>query len=81
MGECFMELKLELIKGAVAELVTNRIVNEEIDATRIANTKAIIMLGEIQAVLQNDKLEYADMVHEIAQFFYENDITGAWWHD
>ena len=45
-----MELKLELIKGAVADLVTNRIVNEEIDANRIANTKAITMLGEIQAV-------------------------------
>ncbi len=76
-----MELKLELIKGAVADLVTNRIVNEEIDANRIANTKAITMLGEIQAVLQNDKLEYADMVHEIAQIFYDSKITGAWWND
>lgn len=76
-----MELKLELIKGAVADLVTNRIVNEEIDANRIANTKAITMLGEIQAVLQNENLGYDKMVQEISQIFLDNNITGAWWND
>ncbi len=76
-----MYLKLELIKRAVADLVTNRIVNQEIDVNKIANTKAIAMLGEIQAVLQNEKLDFSDIAQQIAQIFCDNGVTGAWWLD
>lgn len=79
IGGIVMNLKLELVRERVAEMVAGQIENIDIDLNRIANTKAIAMLGEIQAILQNKELENYQMIDAIENIFSENKVTGAWW--
>lgn len=76
-----MNLKLELVRERISDLVIHQIEDFDIDLNRIANTKAIAMLGEIQAVMQNENLECQEIVQGIAKIFEDNHITGAWWLD
>ena len=74
-----MNLKIDLIRERVADMVAGQIHDLDIDLNRIANTKAIAMLGEIQAILQNKELENYQMIDEIENVFLENKVPGAWW--
>ena len=74
-----MNLKIDLIRERVADMVAGQIHDLDIDLNRIANTKAIAMLGEIQAILQNKELENYQMIDEIESVFLENKVPGAWW--
>ncbi len=74
-----MNLKIDLIRERVADMVAGQIHDLDIDLNRIANTKAIAMLGEIQAILQNKELENYQMIDEIENIFLENKVPGAWW--
>ena len=74
-----MNIKLELIREYVASKVVHQIEDFEIDVNRIANTKAIRMLGEIQAILQNDKMNDAEMISARDEIFSDNKMTGGWW--
>ena len=76
-----MNLKLELIRERVADMVSRQIEDFDIDLNRIANTKAITMLGEIHAVLQNKNLEDYQMIESISNIFNENGVTGGWWEN
>lgn len=60
-------------------MVAGQIRDFDIDLNRIANTKAIAMLGEIQAILQNKKMNDSEMVSAIDEIFYDNKISGGWW--
>ena len=74
-----MELKLELVRNQIADIVRGQIRDFDIDLNRIANTKAIAMLGEIQAILQNEQMEYGDMIEAISNIFCDNGAFGGWW--
>lgn len=74
-----MRIKLDLIKDHVADLVVNQIQNLDIDVNRIASTKAMTMLSEIQAVIQNPELEFYEMIMTISDIFYDNGMVGADW--
>lgn len=74
-----MRIKLDLIKDHVADLVVNQIHNLDIDVNRIASTKAMTMLSEIQAVIQNPELEFYEMIMTISDIFYDNGMVGAEW--
>ena len=76
-----MKIKLDLLKDYIADSVAEKVENMEIDATKIADTKAIIMLGEISAILQNKELEPFDMVTAISEVFAENRLDGVWWNE
>ena len=74
-----MNIKLDLIKDHVADLVVNQIHNLDIDVNCIASTKAMAMLSEIQAVIQNPELEFYEMIMTISDIFYDNGMVGAEW--
>lgn len=74
-----MNIKLDLIKGHIADLVVNQIHNLDIDVNRIASTKAMAMLGEIQAVIQNPEIDFCQMIMTISDIFYDNGMEGAEW--
>ena len=74
-----MKIKLELLRGYIADEVKSKFNELEIDANKIVDTKAIIMLREIQAIIQNENMEPEDMVEAISNIFLEQKIDGAWW--
>ena len=76
-----MKIKVELLKGFIADVVANQVEDFEIDPTRIADTKAIMMLSEIQAILQNNNLTEFDALEEIGKIFAENRVDSGSWYN
>ena len=74
-----MKINLELLKGYVADEVVRHFDVLEVDATKIADTKATIMLGEIYAIMQNENMEADEMIEAITKVYYENNLDGVWW--
>ncbi|MBR5809253.1 MAG: hypothetical protein IKY39_04025 [Clostridia bacterium] len=76
-----MDVKLELLSGAICDAVKENMDTLNIDASQIVNSKAIKILREIKDVIHNEKLEDFEMVDEIVSIFckYNIDIGGC--HD
>ena len=72
-----MKIKVELLKGYIADTVASQVKDLEIDPNRIANTKAIMMLSEIQALLQNNTMSEEDCLIEIGKVFAENRLDAG----
>ena len=76
-----MHIKLELLKNEITDLVLNNIDNIEIDADKIADSKAIAALSEIQCVIQNDDISDFGIVEEIIKIFEKYNISAGSRHD
>jgi hypothetical protein len=76
-----MQLKLELLKGAIFDAITSGLTYAEIDADEIADTTAINALSEIKEIINNEEKEDFEVVEEIVCVFekYNIDIGGR--HD
>lgn len=74
-----MKINLGLLKGYIADEVVRKFDELEVDATKIADTKATIMLGEIYAIMQNEDYEPYEMIEAITKVYYENRLDGVWW--
>ena len=76
-----MNLKLELLQGAIFEAITRGLCYAEIDADEIADTTAIKVLSEIKEIIHDEEKEAFDVVEEIVCIFekYHIDIGGR--HD
>ena len=75
-----MEIKTELLKGYVADFICSRIEDFEIDESKIAEKRAIKILGEIQKIIKNEEFSDFDMVEEIINIFqkYKLDFGSAY---
>lgn len=60
-----MHLKLELLKGAIFDAITEGLTYAEIDADEIADTTAIKALSEIKEIIHDKEKEDFDVVEEI----------------
>lgn len=76
-----MNIKLELLKNEITDLILNNIDNIEIDADNIADSKAISALSEIQCVIQNDDISDFDIIEEIIKIFEKYNISAGSRHD
>ena len=76
-----MNIKTEIIKSYISDMICNSISDFDIDADKIANSKAIEMLEEIQQILKNDSLDDFEMIDEIVCVFYKNNIDAGGCHD
>ena len=76
-----MNIKLELLKKDISELVEMNIENLEIDADKIAHTNAISALYEIKSVICNDKLSDFMVVDKIVNIFEKYKIYSGGRHD
>jgi hypothetical protein len=76
-----MNIKCDLIRERISDLIMDRVVDFEIDADKIADTVATKALSEIQLILS--KKEYTDfeMIEKIVCIFekYHLDFCGC--HD
>ena len=76
-----MQIKLELLKGAIFDSITEKLPYMEIDVDKIADTTAIKALTEIKEIIHNEEKEDFEVVEEIVSVFekYNIDIGGR--HD
>ncbi len=76
-----MNIKLELLKNEISDIVTGRLDQLDIDADKIADTEAIKIISEIQQVLLNEDYDDFEIVDEIVEIFYHHNINTGGLHD
>ncbi len=76
-----MNIKLELLRDYIDDFIKQRIEDFDIDASKIANTKAIQMLSEIQKVLIKEEYSDFDAMEKIVLIFEKNNIDFGSRHD
>ena len=76
-----MNIKTELIKSYIADFICNNINDFEIDADKIADTKATMALNEIQQVLHHNELDDFKMIEEIVCIFEKYNLDAGVCHD
>ena len=76
-----MDIKLELLKRRIWDMINNSLSMFEIDADEIADTTAIQVLDEIKKVIGNDDLDDFYAVEEIVCIFEKYGISAGGRHD
>ena len=76
-----MNIKLELLKGHLYDLIDEKLDGIEIDADKIADTVAIKALSEIRDIIQASDLSDFDAVEEIVRVFEKYRISAGERHD
>ena len=76
-----MNIKLELLRDYIDDFIKQRIEDFDIDASKIANTKAIQMLSEIQKVLKKEEYSDFDAMEKKVLIFEKNNIDFGSRHD
>ncbi len=76
-----INIKVELLKRHISDMIINNITEFEIDENKIADTVAIKMLSEIQEIIQNDSYSDFDMVEKIVCVFERYGIDAGGCHD
>ena len=69
-----MNIKLQLLKGHISDLLERRLGDLEIDVTEIPDSISINMLAEIQNILSNENYSDFDVVEKIVCVFEKNGI-------
>lgn len=80
-GGYYMDIKLELLRGYVADFVKNHIEDFEVDADKIADSRAIQILGEIQEVVRDDTLTDFYALENIVLIFEKYNLSFSPRHD
>ena len=70
-----MTIKTELIKGGICDAVCNRLTDFDIDESKVADTRAIQALGEIQDILNNDDLSEFEIIDSIVSVFCKYNLS------
>ncbi len=76
-----MDLKLELLSDSLAEVISQHILVNKIDANTIIDTKAIKILDEIKSVICDDALDDFYVVDRMVEIFVRNKIDICGRHD
>ena len=63
-----MDIKLELLKNEISEIVAERLDTLNIDADKIADTAAIAALSEIQKIMKSNLSDF-DAVEKNCSYF------------
>ncbi len=76
-----MNIKTELIKSYIAEVVCGKISDFEIDESKVADMVAVKVLSEIQQILQTNELDDFKVVEEIVLIFEKYNLNVGSCHD
>ena len=76
-----MNIKLELLKSYIKDYIDNNLQDFEIDASEIADSKAINILAEIQNIIRNENYSDFDVVEKIVCIFEKYGIDAGFRHD
>lgn len=76
-----MNIKLELLKNEIVDFIKYKMEELVLDASKIADTTAILMLAEIQDVIKDDANSDFDAVEKIVCIFEKYNIDFGFRHD
>ncbi len=76
-----MNIKTELIKSCIAEMVCGRITDFEIDESKVADSKATEVLAEIQEILKSGEEDDFLIVDAIVDIFIKHNLDFGGCHD
>ena len=76
-----MNIKLELLRDGISDLINQKIDQLEIDVSKVADSTAIVLLSEIQKVIINEKYSDFDAIEEIVRLFEKYNIDTGFRHD
>lgn len=76
-----MNIKLELLKSYIKDYINNNLQDFEINASEIADSKAINILAEIQNIIRNENYSDFDVVEKIVCIFEKYSIDAGFRHD
>lgn len=76
-----MNIKTELIKSYIAEVVCSNIPDFEIDESKVVDTTAVKVLGEIQQILHTNELDDFEMIEGIVLIFEKYNLDAGSCHD
>ena len=75
-----MNIKLELLKGSIHDIIDSRLADIVINADEISDTTAINALSEIQNILASD-LDDFEIVEQIVCVFEKYNLNTGGCHD
>ena len=75
-----MNIKLELLKDSIHDIIDSRLADVVINADEIADTTAIKALSEIQNILASD-LDDFEIVEKIVCVFEKYNLNAGGCHD
>ena len=75
-----MNIKLELLKDSIHDIIDSRLADISINADEIADTTAIKALSEIQSILAGD-LDDFEIVEKIICVFEKYNLNAGGCHD
>ena len=76
-----MNIKLELLKIYISDVINSKLEDFEIDASQIADTIAIQMIGEIQKIIKDENYSDFDAIEEIVCIFEKYNIDAGFRRD
>ncbi len=76
-----MNIKTELIKSYIAEIICRGITDFDIDEDKIADTTATKVLREIQQVLKKDWLDDFEKIEDIVLIFEKFNLDAGACHN
>jgi hypothetical protein len=76
-----MNVKLELLRNYITDIINSKIEDFEIDASQIADTNAIHALNEIQKVIKDEDYSDFEAIEEIVCIFEKYNIDAGFRHD
>ena len=76
-----MNIKLELLKNSIHNIIDTRLNDIEIDVNEISQTTAIKALCEIQKILKNDSYSDFEVVDKIVDIFQKYNLDFGNQHD
>ena len=79
-GDYLMNIKLELLKGSIHDIIDSRLADIVINADEIADTTATKVLSEIQKILASD-LDDFEIVEQIVCAFEKYNLNAGDCHD
>ena len=75
-----MNIKLELLKGSIHDIIDSSLADVVLNADEIADTTAIMALSEIQGILADD-LDDFEKVERIVCVFEKYNLNAGCCHD
>ncbi len=76
-----MEIKFQLLRGYVSDIIKERLDNFIVDANEIVNTIALDALSEIQQIIQDVTCSDFEAVERIVRVFEKYNISAGARHD
>ena len=76
-----MNIKIELLKDHISDYINSHLSDLDIDADKIADSKALCILAEVQKIIKNKKYNDFEVVEKIVELFEANRIYCGGRHD